>query len=127
MPMIVGIDIGGTFTDVVGFVTERKELFVTKVSTTPEDHAIGFKQGLKKIMDLAHCKSQEVTVVCHGTTVGTNAILERKGAKIGILTTEGFEDVLIIGRQKRSDMYNLFIDPETPVFLSSRRRTIGIP
>jgi N-methylhydantoinase A len=127
MSLIVGIDIGGTFTDVVGYDTDRKKLFVTKVSSTPQDHAVGFKQGLKRIMSLAGCKEKDLSLICHGTTVGTNAILERKGAKIGILTTKGFEDVLVIGRQKRSSMYDLFIDPETPIFLAPRRRIIGIP
>ena len=62
----------------------------------------------------------------HGTTVGTNAILEAKGAPIGILVTDGFEDVLTIGRQKRSDMYDVFITAETPIFLAPRRRIFGI-
>src|SRR5678816_4253495 len=62
----------------------------------------------------------------HGTTVATNAILEQKGATTGILTTEGFEDVLEMGRLKRSRMYDLDMDPEVPTFLAPRRRRLGI-
>jgi N-methylhydantoinase A/oxoprolinase/acetone carboxylase beta subunit len=62
----------------------------------------------------------------HGTTVATNAVLTRRGARIGLLATAGFEDVLEIGRQKRSHMYDLFQSPETPVFLAPKRRRVGI-
>ena len=63
----------------------------------------------------------------HGTTIGTNAVLERRGARIAILTTEGFEDVLELGRLRRSALYDLFADAETPVFLAPRRRRYGVP
>src|SRR5262245_63537303 len=62
----------------------------------------------------------------HGTTVATNAVLEQKGAVTAVLTTEGFEDVLELGRQKRSRMYDLDMDPETPTFVAPRRRRVGI-
>src|SRR6185312_12343611 len=62
----------------------------------------------------------------HGTTVATNAVLTRRGARIGLLATAGFEDVIEIGRQKRSRMYDLFQAPETPVFLAPKRRRVGI-
>ena len=125
----VGIDIGGTFTDVVALKTTRNgnpELAVTKVPSTPAGFAEGFFHGLDKVLGLSGSKPGAITRLIHGTTVATNAITERKGARIGILTTKGFEDVLIMGRQWRSDMYSLSYDAETPTFLCDRERIRGI-
>lgn len=126
MGVLIGIDIGGTFTDIVGIDLQNKEIQTLKVPTTNDDHSQGFMLGIKNVLDKMNRHVEDVIQIVHGTTVGTNAILEEKGAKIGILTTEGFEDTLEIGRQKRSDMYNLFMDPETPIFLCPRKRIIGI-
>ena len=126
MSINIGIDVGGTFTDVACFDTKIRKLFVTKVPSTPENQAIGFKRGLEKIIKMTGYKPEDIASISHGTTVGTNAIIERKGAKVGIITTKGFEDTLVIGRQKRSDMYDLFIEPETPIFLCPRSRVMGI-
>jgi len=73
---------------------------------------------LGRIISLLDCKKEEITLICHGATIGSDAIVERKGAKIGILTAKGFEDALLTGRQKRSNMYDLFMDPETPTGIS---------
>lgn len=122
--MEIGIDIGGTFTDVV--CLKEGELFFTKVPSTPDNPIAGVREGIQKILTLARAHPEEVKRFIHGTTIATNAVLERKGAVTGLLTTEGFEDTLEIGRQKRSQMYDLFFTVETPVFLAPKRLRIGI-
>jgi N-methylhydantoinase A len=122
----VGIDIGGTFTDVVALDTTTGRIISTKVPSTPKNFAEGFFNGFNKVLNLTGSSSHHIGRLIHGTTVATNAIMERKGARIGILANEGFEDVLIMGRQWRSDMYSLVFDPETPTFLCDRQRLRGI-
>jgi N-methylhydantoinase A len=126
MRLLVGIDVGGTFTDAVAFDQASGRLWTAKARSTPADQSEGFADALLEVLKAAGGRPEQVERIVHGTTVGTNAILERKGARIGILTTAGFEDTLYIGRQKRSEMYDLFIEPETPGFLAPRRRVHGI-
>ncbi len=121
----VAIDVGGTFTDVVG-MTASGRMALTKVPSTPADPSIGVVTGLRELLGSMELSPTEVERFIHGTTVATNAVVEQKGAVTGLITTEGFEDVLTVGRQKRSELYNLFIDGETPEFLVPRRRRYGI-
>ena len=100
----VGIDTGGTFTDFV-FELDRS-LQVFKVLSTPHDPSVAISYGLERIAQLTGTKLSNIEVV-HGTTVGTNALLERRGARTALITTHGFEDVLVIGRQARPELYNL--------------------
>src|ERR1700755_786058 len=97
--MRVAIDTGGTFTDCV-YLRDGK-LAVLKVFSTPEDPGKAVLDGLRQIAADAE------VVVRHGTTVGTNAMLERKGARVAFVTTAGFEDTLAIGRQARPKLYDL--------------------
>ena len=100
----VGVDTGGTFTD---FVFERDgRLNLFKVPSTPSDPSLAIQQGLNRICDETGARLDRIEVV-HGTTVGTNALLQRRGARIALVTTKGFEDVLVIGRQARPELYNL--------------------
>lgn len=126
MSILIGIDIGGTFTDVVALDSQTGAFRVTKVPSTPRDYAQGFFNGLEKIRATQGIPADQITRLAHGTTVATNAILEKKGAKIGILTTKGFRDVLIIGRGTRSILYNVHFDSETPGFLCPRERIMEI-
>ncbi len=126
MAIIIGIDIGGTFTDVVALDTNSGKVTVTKVPSTPKDFSQGFFNGLDKILTMTGSFPKDVVRLVHGTTVATNAILEYKGAKLGILTTNGFRDSLIIGREFRTEMYSVLFDPETPTFLCDRERIIEI-
>ena len=105
----VGIDTGGTFTDFVFF--DGKDLFTHKISSTPYDPSQAIIQGLVQVLgnEFKH------TEIIHGTTVGTNALLERKGAKVALRTTKGFEDVVQIGRQNRGELYDLFWQPREPL------------
>ena len=121
----IAVDIGGTFTDVV-CLQDQQRLYGTKVPTTPQDLVQGVQQGVAKVLALAGQPATAVERFIHSTTVATNAILEQKGAVTGVLMTAGFEDVLEIGRQKRSNMYDLFLDPETPTFLAPRHLRVGI-
>jgi N-methylhydantoinase A len=121
----LGVDIGGTFTDIVALDGDGR-LALTKVPSTPKDLLDGIGAAVTKVLALAGAKSADVERFIHGTTVATNAILEQKGAVTAILTTEGFEDVLELGRMKRSRMYDLEMDPEVPTFLAPRRRRLGI-
>jgi len=98
--MPIGVDIGGTFTDIVLFADGR--ITIHKVPTTPSDHAEGMLTGLADLGDAAIAGP-----VVHGTTVATNALLERRGARTALITTKGFRDVLEIGRQARPRLYDL--------------------
>jgi N-methylhydantoinase A len=121
----IGVDIGGTFTDIVA-LDRAGRLALTKVPSTPKDLLEGIGAAVSRVLALAGARPGDVERFIHGTTVATNAILEQKGAVTAILTTEGFEDVLELGRMKRSRMYDLAMDPEVPTFLAPRRRRLGI-
>ena len=100
----VGVDTGGTFTD---FVYERDgRLNLFKLPSTPSDPSLAIQEGLNHICTETGARLDRIEVV-HGTTVGTNALLQRRGARIALVTTKGFEDVLVIGRQARPELYNL--------------------
>jgi N-methylhydantoinase A len=103
-PVRAGVDTGGTFTD---FVFQAEEgLSVFKVASTPADPSQAIIVGLRRISEMTGARLQDIEVI-HGTTVGTNALLERRGAKTALVTTRGFEDVLVIGRQARPSLYDL--------------------
>ena len=121
----IGVDIGGTFTDVV-LLRDQQLVTQTKVPTTPADPILGVQHGVQRVLDAAGICPPEVDRFVHGSTVAINALLQRKGAVTGVLATEGFEDTLEIGRQKRSRMYELMLEPETPTFLAPRHRRLGI-
>src|SRR5438094_1527089 len=121
----IGVDIGGTFTDIVALDREG-HLALTKVPSTPKDLLEGVGSAIRRVLDLTGAPAAAVERFIHGTTVATNAILEQKGAVTAVLATDGFEDVLELGRQKRARMYDLEMDVETPTFLAPRRRRVGI-
>jgi len=100
----IGVDTGGTFTD---FVFEKNgSLNLFKLPSTPSDPSQAITDGLKRICNECEVTFNQLEVV-HGTTVGTNALLQRRGARVALVTTKGFEDVLVIGRQARPELYNL--------------------
>jgi N-methylhydantoinase A len=100
----VGVDTGGTFTDFVYETGKKFEVF--KLPSTPSDPSLAILQGLKQVAAKTEIELESIEVV-HGTTVGTNALLQRRGARTALITTKGFEDVLAIGRQARPELYNL--------------------
>src|SRR5262245_32927230 len=99
----IGIDTGGTFTDFVVIQDGKIEIF--KEPSTPRQPDNAIMQGIGRL-DASSINS--IKELVHGSTVATNALLERKGARTALLTTEGFEDVIVIGRQTRRDLYNIF-------------------
>ena len=111
----VGIDIGGTFTDAALVDGETGQVRVVKVLTTPEDPAKGFMTALER--GLAECGAggRDVAAVVHATTVATNAIIEGKTARVGMLVTRGFRDILEIGRQIRSRLYDVHLQKPAPL------------
>ncbi len=100
----VGVDTGGTFTDFVFETAGQIEIF--KYPSTPSDPSRAIAAGLRTIAETTGVALENIEVV-HGTTVGTNALLERRGARTALITTRGFADVLVIGRQARPELYNL--------------------
>jgi N-methylhydantoinase A len=101
----IGIDTGGTFTDVVAVETATGRIVTTKTPSTPADPAEGFLAGVEKVLGLVGARGEEVVGVSHGTTVATNALLEDRTERLGLLTTEGYRDVLEIARQSVPDGY----------------------
>jgi len=119
-----GVDIGGTFTDLVVVDEITGAIRVGKVLTTAKDPAHGVEQGVQSLLDEAGVHPRRVRAVVHGTTLATNALIERKGARTGLLTTEGFRDALEIRREGRYDMYDLLIDPPPPLVPRHLRREV---
>lgn len=118
--MHVGVDIGGTFTDLVRF--QDGQLYIHKLLSTPDDPARAMLAGLEAVTPGGLAALQQVS---HGSTVATNAILERKGARTALLTTQGFRDLLFIGRQNRPDLYAL--QPTLPPPLIPRGWCYEVP
>src|SRR6266545_3624923 len=113
----LGVDIGGTFTDLV-FLGSAGEIRVKKVSSTPDDYARAIGEGVRAVFQEAGLRAEAITEVIHGTTVASNAMLERRGARTGLLTTAGFRDVLEVGRGRAPKLYDL--DFEKPPALVPR-------
>jgi N-methylhydantoinase A len=120
----LGIDIGGTFTDLIALDEETGAIRVGKVLTTAKDPAAGVEQGVLGLLDEAGVVAARVRAVAHGTTLATNALIERKGARTALLTTEGFRDAIEIRREGRYDMYDLMIDPPAPLVPRHLRREV---
>ncbi len=121
----IGFDIGGTFTDFILLDRERDEIRLHKCLTTPEDPSIGALEGLGQLLDAAKLRLAEVGDIVHGTTLVTNALIERRGARLGLITTEGFRDILEMGTEQRYDIYDLFLKYPEP--LVRRRHRLEVP
>src|SRR4029078_1573899 len=106
---IVGVDIGGTFTDLVGCVDGQ--IVTSKTSTVPADPTRGVADSLA----LAHCRMPEISELLHGSTIAINTVLERKGARTALITTRGFRDTYAIGRGTRIEQFNLFFPRRKPL------------
>ena len=120
----IGVDSGGTFTDVCLFNDTTGDVTIWKVSSTPDDPSRGITQGVTEGLERVEASAKDLSFLGHGTTVATNALIQGRGVKTGLITTEGFRDLLEIGRQKRPDLYDLQADkPET---LVSRDLRIGV-
>ena len=103
----IGIDVGGTFTDFFCFDHSKQKTFVYKTASTPDDPSKAVCAGLEALLTKYSIKATDVSTIFHGTTVGTNSILEGKGAKVGLITNSGFRDILHIGRHQRPQHYSI--------------------
>jgi len=115
----LGVDIGGTFTDLVMVDLSNGKLFDEKVLTTPDDPSLGVIEGVEKILKVNNIHPSKLKHIIHGTTLVANAIIERRGSKVALITTQGFRDIQEIGTELRYDTYDLFM--EMPVPLVTRR------
>jgi N-methylhydantoinase A len=113
-PVWIGIDTGGTFTDLVLVDLRSGRYACHKLPTTPGDASIGILQGIEEILATCDMQASSVGFLAHGTTLATNAALERKWAKTGMLTTAGFRDLLELARQRRPDFFNLDVPKPMP-------------
>ena len=106
--MRLAIDIGGTFTDIV--LENQHQLLTKKVLTSIAQPEVAVIDGITELLNENNINSSEIKMIIHGTTLATNAIIERKGAKTCFITTEGFRDVLDIGYESRFDQYDILIE-----------------
>ncbi|MBM3521372.1 MAG: hydantoinase/oxoprolinase family protein, partial [Alphaproteobacteria bacterium] len=119
----VGVDIGGTFTDIV-MIGSRGAAHIKKVPSTPDDYARGIVGGLAAMLEELDASAADIDGVVHATTVATNAVLEGKGARTGLITTRGFRDVLELRRARIPDLYNLDYEKPAPLVPRQLRREI---
>src|SRR5947209_3939612 len=106
----IGVDVGGTFTDLILVDEETGRITVDKVPSTPDDPARGTVTGVRQVCDAADVPVADLDGVLHGTTVATNIVLQRSGAEVGMITTDGFRDILHIARHKRPYNFSLYCD-----------------
>jgi N-methylhydantoinase A len=121
----IGVDVGGTFTDLALWDGERGALAVFKLPSVPHDPALGILEGLRTLSAREGVPPGDLTFVAHGSTVATNALLEGTGARTGLVTTRGFRDLLEIARQKRPHLYDLQADKPPPLVPRFLRREVG--
>jgi N-methylhydantoinase A len=121
----IGMDSGGTFTDICLFEEQRGHVAVWKVSSTPSDPSHAVAEGVAEALVQVAAHASEVSYFGHGTTVATNALIQHRGALAGLITSDGFRDLLEIGRQKRPDLYDLQADK--PPALVERRLRREVP
>src|SRR5688572_24829508 len=111
----VASDVGGTFTDSIAYDEATRAITVSKVSTTPEDRALGTIAGLAKALALQQKIGAQVKYVGHGMTTATNAVIQRRGARTAFVTNAGFRDLLLIGRQERPSLYDIRVTRPEPL------------
>lgn len=121
----LAFDIGGTFTDFVLVNESTGEVRLHKLLTTPSDPAAASLQGIQDLVSEERVGHDDISLAVHGTTLVTNAIIERKGAEVGLLTTRGFRDAMEIGREQRYDIDDLFITFPEPLVPRKRRLELG--
>lgn len=124
MAYMIGVDVGGTFTDFCIFDQKTGELLNYKDSSTPDDPSRAIVKGVKDVLNLKNAQPEMVNYLAHGTTVGTNALIEKKGCRLGLITTKGFKDLMEIGTQRRPSLYNLRAQKPYPLIPSGLNCTV---
>jgi N-methylhydantoinase A len=123
----ITVDTGGTFTDVVYFREDKREITIHKLPSTPHDPSEAIVAGVRHLLDQG-VKPADIKYFCHGTTVGTNALLEGKGARTGLMVTEGFRGIYEVGEQSTPHGPTVFdIEYEKPALLTPESRTVEVP
>ena len=115
MDISLGVDVGGTFTDFAVSIPEQQRRLLYKQPSTPSEPDRAIVEGLATLLEAENLDPAQVRLLAHGTTVGTNALIERRCGRIGVLTTAGFRDLLEIGRQTRPQMYDIHLDNPEPL------------
>src|SRR5882724_2895649 len=115
MPWMIGVDVGGTFTDFFAFDDESDRVVLHKVPSTPANPAEAVIAGLRELSSRHGIELAAVTRLSHGTTVATNALIQRRGGRVALVVTEGFRDLIEIGRQIRPHVFSLQADYPAPL------------
>ncbi len=121
----LGFDIGGTFTDLIAIREDTGEITVVKCPTTPDDPSRGVISGLSSLFESLSISGGDLSIAVHSTTLVTNTVIERKGAKTALLTTKGFKDVLEIGRENRITVYDIFEEKLKPLIPRRMRKEVN--
>jgi N-methylhydantoinase A len=121
----IGVDVGGTFTDFVLHDPRRDLVHTGKLLTTPEDPSEAIVSGIVRLLKEKDLAASELHSIVHGTTLVTNTVIERTGATVGLITTEGFRDVIEVGRETRYDLYDLFLEAPPTLVPRHRRREVS--
>lgn len=120
----IGVDVGGTFTDVCMFNQITGEIYVHKLPSTPWDPSEAIGDGISQVMSANNVMPHEMSYLAHGTTVATNATLERKGVKTAIITTKGFKDLIELARQTRALLYDVQVEKPRPIIHRRFRKEV---
>ena len=126
--ILIGVDVGGTFTDIILADTEKRKLAIHKLPTTAPDPSEGVLSGILGLCSREGVLPEQVDYLFHGTTVATNAMLEHKGARTGMITTEGYRDIIHIGRHQRPQNYSIMQDipwQVQPLVQRRHRKTVS--
>src|ERR1044072_4521910 len=118
----LGVDVGGTFTDLIYVDDESGKVLVPKLATTPADPSRGTVQGVRELAEQAGIDAGELDQVFHGTTIATNIVIEHSGATVGMITTEGYRDILHIARHKKPFNFSNYQDLPWQRYPVVRRR-----
>ncbi len=124
MSVRIGVDVGGTFTDLALLDDDCGLVHLFKLPTTPKDPSVAALAGIQAILELAGASARDVSAVGHGTTVATNAIIQGRTARVGLVTTDGFRDLLDIARQRRPRLYDMSVDRARPLAARRHRREL---
>lgn len=125
---LIGADVGGTFTDIVYADTNNKKTHVHKVATTPDDPSVGVITGINELCGKVGVEKKDIRFMLHGTTIGTNALLEHDGARTGMITTEGYRDIIHIGRHQRPQNFSIMQEipwQDRPLVKRRYRKTVA--
>ncbi len=121
---VIGVDVGGTFTDIIMVCDRPSQYKVHKVPSTPDAQEEAVLRGIQEILEINEVSGADIDLVVHGTTVATNAMLQRRGASVSLVTTAGLEDVIEIGRQNREEIYSLSATRPRPIV--DRKYRVGV-